>query len=131
MGDMARGAHAVRPVEEDPESWMEAIRERVGQQDLKGAKRIADEAAVLFPDHPEIQKAHHVFRPYKSSLSPAREPDRSRAFARLKELAPGLRGRWVALSEDDVVASAEDLKELLAMVQPMKLDFPPLVDFID
>jgi hypothetical protein len=46
--------------EADPESWTEAIRERVGQQDLKGAKRIADEAAALFPDHPEIQKAHRA-----------------------------------------------------------------------
>jgi hypothetical protein len=128
---MARGAHAVRPVEADPESWMEAIRERVGQQDLKGAKQIADEAAALFPDHPEIQKAHHVFRPYKSSLSDELAPDCRRAFARLKELAPSLRGRWVALSADDVIASAETLEELLAMVQPMKLEFPPLVHFIE
>jgi len=114
-----------------PEAWMEAIRTLVGKQDLKGAKQIADEAAALFPDHPEIQKAHHVFRPYKSSLSSVREPDRSRAFARLKELAPELRGRWVALSEDDVVASAENLKELLVIVQPMKVEFRPLVEFIE
>jgi len=130
---MARGAHAQRaqPAAADPESWMEAIRSLVGQQDLEGAKQLAAEAAALFPDHPEIQKAHHVFRPYRVSRSPAREPDRTRAFVRLKELAPGLRGRWVALSEDDVIASAKTLKELLAVIQPMTLEYPPLVHLIE
>ena len=58
-------------------------------------------------------------------------PDRNRAFARLSQEASQLRGRWVALSEDDVVASAETLKELLAVVQPMALDYPPLVHFVE
>jgi hypothetical protein len=130
---MARGAHAeiARPAEADPEPWMDAIRSRVGEQDLAGAKKLADEAAALFPDHPEIQKARHAFRPYKVSLSPAREPDRRRAFARLKELSPELRGLWVALSEDDVIASAETLKELLAIIEPMKMAYPALVHFIE
>jgi hypothetical protein len=110
---------------------MEGIRSLVGQQDLEGARQLAAEAAALFPDHLEIQKANHVFRPYRVSRSPAREPDRGRAFARLRELTPELRGRWVALSEDDVVASAQTLKELLVVIQPMALAYPPLVHFIE
>lgn len=130
---MARAARAERAhaAAADPELWMEAIRSEVGQQDLERARQLAAEAAALFPDHPEIQKAHHVFRPYKVSRSPAREPDRKRAFARLKELAPELRGRWVALSEDDVIASAETLKELLAVIAPIKLAYSALVHFIE
>ena len=131
---MSRAAHAeqiVRSVEANPEVWMDAIRSRVSEQDLEGAKQIAAEAAALFPDHPEIQKTNHVFRPYKVSRSPVLEPDRSRAFARLKELAPGLRGLWVALSEDDVIASAETLKELLAIIEPIKMAYPALVHFIE
>jgi hypothetical protein len=130
---MSRAAHAerVRPVAADPESWMDAIRSLVGEQDLEGAKQLAAEAVALFPDHPEIRQAHHVFRPYKASRSPVLEPDRRRAFARLKELAPGLRGLWVALSEDDVIASAETLKELLAIIEPIKMAYPALVHFIE
>jgi hypothetical protein len=131
MSRVAHAEQAVLPVEADRESWMEAIRSRVSQQDLEGAKQIAAEAAALFPDDPEIQKTHHVFRPYKVSRSSVLTPDRRRAFARLKELAPGLRGLWVALSEDDIIASAETLKELLAVIEPIKLASPALVHFIE
>jgi len=58
-------------------------------------------------------------------------PDRSRAFERLKKEWPKLVGRWVALSEDDVIASANTLKELLAFIQPIELAFPALVHFVE
>ena len=110
---------------------MEAIRSLIEKEDLAGAKALAAEAAALFPDDPTVQQMHRFFRPRKAYPSPLREPDRTHAFQRLKELAPTLKGRWIALSEDDVVASAETLKELLAIVEPMGLRFPPLVDFVD
>jgi len=37
----------------------------------------------------------------------------------------------VALSEDDVIASANTLKELLAFIQPIELAFPALVHFVE
>jgi hypothetical protein len=130
---MGRGAHAERawPAAADPESWMDAIRSLIEQEDLAGAKQLAAEAVALFPDDPSIQKMHHFFRPYKVARSEARAPDRSRAFARLDEEASRLRGRWVALSEDDVIASAGTLKELLSIIQPIALDFPALVHFLE
>jgi hypothetical protein len=110
---------------------MEAIRSLLEQENTAGARKLAAEAAAMFPDDPQLKQAHHVFRPYKVTPSSARIPNRRRAFARLDEEAPRLRGRWVALSEDDVVASAETLKELLALVEPMGLKYPPLVHFIE
>jgi hypothetical protein len=110
---------------------MDSVRSLIEQENLAGAKALAAEAAALFPDDPTVQQMHRFFRPYKSSLSDELAPDRSRAFARLKELAPSLRGRWVALSEDDVIASAETLKELLAVIEPIPLQHPALVEFIE
>jgi hypothetical protein len=130
---MSRAAHVerARPVAADPESMLDSVRSLIEQENVAGAKELAAEVAALFPDYPPAQQMHHFFRPYKVSRSAVLEPDRSRAFARLKEKAPGLRGLWVALSEDDVVASSESLKELLSIVQPMGLAFPPLVHFIE
>jgi hypothetical protein len=127
---MARGAHAVR-VEADPESWMDSVRSLIEKEDLAGAKALAAEAAALFPDDPTVQQMHRFFRPYRVSRSPVLAPDRSRAFARLDEEAPKLRGRWVALSEDDVIASAGTLQELLAVIEPIPLEHPALVHFIE
>jgi len=110
----------------DPEVLLESIRSLIENEDAAGAKRLAAEAAAMFPDYPPIQQMHHFFRPRKVAQSTARVPDRRRAFARLKEEAPNLRGRWVALDADDVVASAESLKELLAVIEPMALEYPPL-----
>jgi hypothetical protein len=114
-----------------PETLMEAIRSLLEQENTAGARKLAAEAVAIFPDDPQLQQAHHFFRPYKVTPSPVLEPNRSRAFARLDDEAPKLRGLWVALSEDDVVASAETLKELLALVEPMGLKHPPLVHFIE
>jgi hypothetical protein len=110
---------------------LNSVRSLIEQENVAGAKELAAEVAALFPDYPPAQQMHRFFRPRKVARSAAREPDRRRAFARLDEEAPRLRGRWVALSADDVVASAETLKELLALVEPMALEFPPLVDFIE
>jgi hypothetical protein len=115
----------------DPESLQASILSRIENEDVAGARQLAAEAVALFPGHPVLEKTHRFLRPGRVRRSAAREPDRSRAFARLTEEAPKLRGRWVALSEDEVVASAETLKELLAIVQPMPLEYPPLVHFIE
>ena len=114
-----------------PEALLESIRSLIENEDVAGARQLAAEAAALFPDDPAIQQTHHFFRPRRVAPSTALAPDRSRAFARLATEAPTLRGRWVALSEDDVIASADTLKELLALIEPIKLAFPALVHFVE
>ncbi|HEX3527500.1 MAG TPA: hypothetical protein VH988_10555 [Thermoanaerobaculia bacterium] len=115
----------------DPQSLQASILSLIEREDVAGARQLAAEAVALFPGHSTLEQMHHFLRPGRVVRSAAREPDRSRAFARLAEDAEKLRGCWVALSEDDVVASAETLKELLAVVQPMALEYPPLVHFIE
>lgn len=130
MGKRASSERAWADVA-DPESLQASILSLIEREDLAGARQLATEAVALFPGHSVLEKTRHFLRPGRVVRSAAREPDRSRAFARLSEEAPGLRGRWVALSEADVVASAETLKDLLAVVQPMALDYPPLVHFVE
>ena len=115
----------------DPEVLLDSIRFLIESEDLAGAKQRAAEAAALFPDDPAIQQANRFFRPRRVAPSASMAPDRSRAFARLDQEGPALRGRWVALSEDDVIASANTLKELLAVIKPIELAFPALVHFVE
>lgn len=113
-----------------PEALLASIRSLIENEDLAGARQLAAEAAAMFPACPPVQQMHRFLRPGRVVRSAHREPDRSRAFARLEEEAPRLSGRWVALSEDDVVASAESLQDLLSVIRPMTLEFPPLVHFV-
>jgi len=110
---------------------MESIRSLIEQENTAGARKLAAEAVAMFPDDPQLQQVHHFFRPYKVARSPHLEPNRSRAFARLDAEAPNLGGLWVALSEDDIVAAAETLEELLALVEPMGLKYLPLAHFVE
>jgi len=130
MGRRANSARAWADVV-DPESLQASILSLIEREDVAGARQLAAEAVALFPGHSALEQMQRFLRPGRVVRSSAREPDRNRAFARLSQEAPKLRGRWVALSEDDVVASAETLKELLAVVQPMALDHPPLVHFVE
>lgn len=114
-----------------PEVLLESIRSLIEKEDVAGARQLAAEAIALFPDDPAVQQAHRFFRPRRVAPSAALAPDRSRAFARLATEAPALQGRWVALSEEDVIASADTLKELLAIVEPIELAFPALVHFVE
>jgi len=126
---MGRQASVEKAV--DPETLQASIRSLLDSEDLAGARQLAAEAVALFPGDQVLEQMRHFLRPGRVVRSAALEPDRRRAFARLDEEAPKLRGRWVALSEDDVVASAETLKELLAVIQPMALNHPPLVHFVE
>jgi hypothetical protein len=113
-----------------PEALLASIRSLIENEDLAGARQLAAEAAAMFPGDPPVQQMYRFLRPARVVRSSHREPDRSRAFARLEEEAPRLSGRWVALSEDDVIASAESLQDLLSAIRPMALEFPPLVHFV-
>jgi hypothetical protein len=117
--------------EAGPEVLLESIRSLIENEDVAGARQLAAEAVALFPGDPAIQQMHRFFRPRRVVPSAELAPDRSRAFARLATEEPSLRGRWVALSEDDVIASATTLKELLAFIKPIELAFPALVHFVE
>lgn len=131
---MARSARlaTIDEPSDQPEFWLAAIDRALEEGSLREARRIAEEGAERFPSHKELARLSRALRPGKAVSVPGRNiPDQSKAFQRLEEEAWRLRGKWVALSADDVVASANTLEELLAIVQPMKLEFPPLVHQVD
>ena len=116
---------------EDPESWSATAKHCLEEGAFRDAQRLSFEGALRFPGHQELERMSRLLSPPKKVRRSGRNlPDRSRAVQRLRQEISELRGKWVALSEDDVVAKAETLKELNAAVQPMDLEHPPLVSYI-
>jgi hypothetical protein len=59
--------------------------------------------------------------------SPARDFDRRAEFHWLKTNWEAYEGKWVALVGEDLVASTETLKELLARLAELRLEREPLI----
>jgi hypothetical protein len=59
--------------------------------------------------------------------SPARDYDRSAEFHWLKTKSEEYQGKWVALIGETLVASSDDLQELLAHLAELRLGDRPLI----
>ena len=62
----ARAARRLDPEPEapTPESFLEEIRAIINSGTLRGAREVAERGLALYPDHPELKRLHHAFRPY-------------------------------------------------------------------
>ena len=130
---MAGSARLSSPFEYsyEPESFLAAIHRALEEGSLEEARRIAEEGAARFPGHEELERKRRLLHPGKVVSVPRKNsPSRRRAFERLDQEAPRLRGKWVALSADEIVATADSLAELLAVVRPMNLENPPLIHLV-
>lgn len=96
--------------------------------------RILDAQDVLEaagPDVPVDPKLREVLAPAKVRKSDVRDVDRSQEFRWLKTHAAEHQGQWVALLGENLVASAEILRELLAQLDELQLDGKPLIHHLD
>src|SRR4051794_14137124 len=94
--DSSMGASAARkldppapdPEERTPESFLEEIQGIFNSGTLQGAREVAAQGLVLYPNHPELRRLHHVLRPAKTRLvSGHRQPDRRETFNWIRENA--------------------------------------------
>ena len=130
---MARSARLATSYDSsnEPESFLAAIHRALEEGSLEEARRIAEEGAAKFSGHEELERKRRLLQPGKAvSVARKNAPSRRRAFERLDQEASRLRGKWVALSADDIVATADTLDDLLAIVRPMNLEHPPLVHLV-
>ena len=96
------------------------------------ARRLAIEGAARFPEHEGLQNARRILVDGKAKVgSGDPEPSTKEEFDWLRSPPQSVRGKWVALVGDKLVASAETLAKLTDALRSKKLPKPALVHRID
>lgn len=107
--------------------YARAIRLLLEQGRVLEAQRLFDFAK----DRVQDPKLHKALVPPRVKASSKRDVDRSAEFRWLDLNSARFRGKWVALLGDNLVASADTLKELLAELKGLTLEGRPLVHHLD
>lgn len=119
------------PEERTPESFLEEIQGIFNSGTLRGAREVAAQGLVLYPNHPELRRLHHVLRPVKTRLvSGQRQPDRTETFQWLRENSGKYEGQWVAVLGPKLIAASPKLSEVLKIVEEGHFDEPPLLHHV-
>jgi hypothetical protein len=106
------------PGERTPESFLEEIEEILNSGTLQGAREVAEQGLVLYPDHPELRQAHHALRPFEVRINPRfKISDPSASYEWIKSNSGKYRGQWVALANGELVAVANSLDQILQAVR--------------
>jgi len=101
-----------------PETFLEEIRRIMNSGTLRGAREVAEQGLALFPDHLELQRLHHVLRPFEVRVSSYwKTPDPLPSYEWLKKNARAYRGKWVGLDRGELVAAADTLDEVLQALE--------------
>ena len=122
------------PQDPTPESFLEEIRAILNSGTLRGAREVAERGLALYPDHPELRRLHHAFRPYEVRSVPGGRniPDRQETFEWLRQNAGRYKGQWVAVLGSHLIAASPELSEVLEVVKSTPLDALPLLHhFLD
>lgn len=114
-----------------PDAVLEEIRTHLGEGRYRSAQRLAAEAGARFPDHPGLGTLNHGLNEWRVSTQPANGHNRTEEFAWLRNPPESARGKLVALVGSEMVAAADTMAELTALLKPMNLSKIPLVHRID
>lgn len=107
--------------------FLNAAREKLWQEDLKGATSILTQAPPIVSGRAEFGRLRQALAAPLVQPVAEHDVDRSREYAWLKAHANEYRGRWVALLGDNVVAVASSLRGLREALRDSSLAGSPLV----
>jgi len=108
----------------DPPDAEQQIRSLLEEGQIWEAQELLKSAGDRVPAGSKIRE---VLSPARVRKSPVKGVDRSAEFHWLKTKAAEYPGKWVALVGEDLVASSDTLKELLARLSELRLEREPLV----
>lgn len=117
----------VRPTPPKEFPYSQVIGSLLEQGRIREAQKLFDYAKNFVRD----EKLQNALAPPRVKTSMRSDVDRSAEFRWLDRNGLRFRGRWVALLGEELVASAETLKELLARIQVISLTGRPLLHHID
>ncbi|HKH50183.1 MAG TPA: DUF5678 domain-containing protein [Thermoanaerobaculia bacterium] len=113
-----------RPSREDQPDIEQQIRSLVEEGRIWEAQQLLKSAGDRVPEGSMIRE---VLSPARVRESDVRDVDRSAEFHWLKTKAAEYQGKWVALVGENLVASTDTLKELLARLAELRLEQKPLI----
>lgn len=107
---------------------LEEIRAQLGYGRYQDAQNLAREAAVRFPEHPDVAKMNRALNEWTAKTQPASGVDRHEERVRMQQGLPdSFRGKIVALVGREVVAAAATVAELGQQLRSKELSKRPLV----
>lgn len=115
-----------------PEDFVEAVNALLDNASPTRAQRVAAEGHARFPEHPELERLCRLLTlpPARSVPSDGKKRNREKAYRWLNENEIHYRGQWVALTDDGFLTSAPTLDELMAKIEAIGPEEPPLVHHI-
>jgi uncharacterized protein DUF5678 len=109
---------------QEPATVEEQIRSLVEEGRILEARDLLKEAGDQVPAESNLRR---ILGPPRVSKSDLLDVDRSPEFLWLKKHEHEYQGQWVALLGENLVASSENLKELLARLDTLHLEGKPLL----
>jgi Family of unknown function (DUF5678) len=102
----------------------EQIRALLADGQIWEAQNLFNTAGDLLPADSKLRE---VLSPPRIRTIDYRDVDRSPEFAWINAHAGAYQGKWVALVGENLVASSDSLKELLAKLHPLQFERKPLI----
>lgn len=101
------------PENPTPEDFVEEIRRIIESGTLTGTREIAAQGLELYPDHSELQRLHHVLRPFEVRVVPGYNSfDPRPNYEWLKKNSRDYLGKWVGLDMGELVAACDSFEEV-------------------
>lgn len=113
------------------EPFVQRIQALLELADLRGARKLLQEARERGSLEPELEKLEKLLAPPTYELIPADNRDRSDEIQWLKEHANEYRGQWVAVLENQLLAHSPVLRDLMRRLDEVAPGVPALLHFIE
>jgi hypothetical protein len=107
--------------------YAQAIRSLLEQGRIREAQSLFEHSKDFIQD----PKLHKALAPPRVKVGSKRDVDRSAEFRWLDLNNARFRDKWVALLGENLVASADSLKGLLAELKTLTLEAKPLIHHLD
>lgn len=110
---------------------LERIRTLLSKGLLRDARSSISEALKKFPRDESLYALAGLAAPRKATRIAVRFPRRDQEFGWLDEHREGYKGKWVALLGNDLIASADTMKQVLDAVAQKNIEGAPLVHKVE
>lgn len=97
------------------------------REQISLARKTLDALPLGRLDDPMIFRLRKMLAVPTSKTSQKRDIDRTQDYKWIRNYAQDYRGKWVALDNGRLLATASSLRELLDCVKALRLEYPPLV----
>jgi hypothetical protein len=123
QGVVPSDAHERTPLE----TTYRVVLSLMEREQITLARKALDALPLGRLDHPMIFRLRKMLAVPTTKTSQKRDIDRAQDYQWIRNYAQDYRGKWVALDNGRLLATASSLRELLDCVKALHLESPPLV----